>query len=44
MLEILLTDPIGQLSLFTVVFIIGMAVYLFFFFMKRSKQDNQENK
>ncbi|MGB9129131.1 MAG: DUF3149 domain-containing protein [Thiobacillus sp.] len=39
-LNLLFTHPIGLLSLFTILFIIGMAVYLVGWFKK--KMDNPE--
>ncbi len=36
-LEILLGTPTGWLSLFTLAFMIGMAVFLLWFFNKKSK-------
>ncbi len=38
MLEILLTDPIGQLSLFTVGFCIAMSLFLGVYFYKKSSK------
>jgi hypothetical protein len=40
-LNLLFTHPIGLLSLFTILFIIGMAVYLVGWFKK--KMDNPED-
>lgn len=37
-LELLFSSWIGLLSLFTVVFIIGMAIYLFMFFSRHMKE------
>jgi hypothetical protein len=39
-LNLLFTHPIGVLSLFTIVFIIGMAIYLFSWFKR--KMNNPE--
>ncbi|MBS1218484.1 MAG: hypothetical protein H6R21_1617 [Proteobacteria bacterium] len=39
-LNLLFTHPIGLLSLFTILFIIGMAIYLVSWFKK--KMDNPE--
>ncbi len=37
MLKILFGDWVGLLSLFTIVFIIGMAAFLTWFFLRRSR-------
>jgi hypothetical protein len=34
-LNLLFTNPIGVLSLFTIVFIIGMAIYLYAWFKRK---------
>ena len=36
-LELLLGSFIGQLSLFVIVFMLGMAVYFIIFFLRKSK-------
>ena len=40
-LELLLGSPIGLLSLFTIVFILGMAVFLYVFFTKHMKDPHE---
>jgi hypothetical protein len=40
-LELLFTSWTGLLSLFTVVFIIGMAAYLVFFLTRHMKEPNE---
>jgi uncharacterized membrane protein len=42
--EILLGTDIGLLSLFTIVFIICIAVYLFFFMRNRIRDEEQQQK
>ncbi|MCL2656254.1 MAG: DUF3149 domain-containing protein [Betaproteobacteria bacterium] len=43
-LKSLLTSDVGLLSLFTIVFIICMAFYLFFFVRNRMREDEQRQQ
>ncbi|MDR2240593.1 MAG: DUF3149 domain-containing protein [Zoogloeaceae bacterium] len=42
--DLLFKSDIGLLSLFTIVFIIGMANYLFFFVRNRMREEGQQLK
>jgi uncharacterized membrane protein YciS (DUF1049 family) len=43
-LELLFTTDIGLLSLFTIVFIIGMAIFLFFFVRSRIREEDRQQE
>ncbi|MDX9718060.1 DUF3149 domain-containing protein [Thauera sp. WH-2] len=42
--ELLLTSDIGLLSLFTIVFILGMALYLYRFAKRHMAEDEQKTR
>lgn len=43
-MNMLFKTPIGLLSLFTITFIIGMAIYLFFWIKKQVENEENQHK